>query len=131
MSTRNNADFIFPQEMPRNSPKGDVWGIGSVIHFLIHNGNAPIYYPADMREPSQQCQWDRRPEARRPNPNIRAKGYSGELAGCVMLALRMDEGRRPYANVLLRMVERIWGDVVKGRFDERVGLPRWVYGGGA
>lgn len=116
--------------MPRNSPKGDVWGMGSVIHFLIHGGNAPISYPPGTLEPSEQRRlWERRPEARSPNPNIRVKGYSGELAGCVMLALRMDEGRRPYAKVLLQMVERIWENVVRGRFDERAGLPRWVYGG--
>lgn len=79
-----------------------------------------------MLELSQLRLWERRPEARQPNLNISGAGYSEQLAACVALALRMDEGRRPYAKVMLQMVERAW-ESVRGRFDEKVGLPRWVY----
>ena len=56
-----------PPELPRHSPRGDVWSLGAVIYFLIHFKPPIARLPKDVpRTPSAKRALESAPEARQP-----------------------------------------------------------------
>ena len=125
--TPSGTNLFRGPELPRSSPKGDVWGLGAVIHNTIH-GRPPIAeLPAHTpRTKENYDSWHSRPEAREPEFAL-PWCYSDELADVLAFTLR-DEGVRPYAELLRRVVGRgedvVWEREGRGQW----GLPDWAFG---
>lgn len=91
-------------ELPRHSPKGDVYSLGAVIHFLIHF-QAPIAKLPDGI-PNTECArdaWASAPEARQPIMEF-VDEYSEELICVMLVALEADENKRKNSSQLLKFV---------------------------
>ena len=113
-------------EIPRSSPKGDVWSMGAVIHYMVHN-YAPIgALPGCLALTKENCRiWESRPEARQPKLRL-PRIYSQDLARLMGLSL-LEEGRRPYAEFIRREVSRAKA-MVRARVGKKVeGLVRWEF----
>lgn len=96
-----------PPELPRHSPKGDVYALGAVMHFLIHF-EAPIARLPDGACCSRSAKeaWAAAPEARRPVMEF-VDGYSEELVAMMLIALETDESKRKNSCQLLKMLEEV------------------------
>ena len=92
-------------ELPRHSPRGDVYSLGAVIHFLIHF-DAPIAEMPDgyLDTDSQRAAWVEAPEARKPIMAF-VKEYSERLVCMMLIALEPCESRRKNASQLLKCVD--------------------------
>ncbi len=96
-SVRNSSDRIIgtpeyqPPENPQASRKADIWAIGAIVHFLIHDLAPPIAPKPDFYDDSLQ-DWCCEPMARQPSPID--DNYSRGLAICVSEALRYDPSDR-------------------------------------
>ncbi len=100
--------FLFqPPELPRHSPKGDVYSLGAVIHFLIHF-RAPIAKLPDGLPDTQSVRdaWESAPEARAPIMEY-VDGYSKELIILMLIALEGDENKRKSSSTLSRFLSAI------------------------
>lgn len=84
-------------EIPHQSPAGDVWSLGAVIHWLVHRLPPTIPRPAGF--PGLQQEWELLPEARVPQKLPRC--YSVELNGYMMACLEWD----PRARITSRELE--------------------------
>lgn len=91
-------------ELPRHSPRGDVYALGAVIHFLIHF-RAPIAkLPAGASNSDRvRDAWESAPEARQPIMEF-VEGYSEELICAMLIALEADENKRKNSSQLLAFV---------------------------
>lgn len=98
------TDFWQPPERPRHSPRGDVYSLGAVVHFLIHF-EAPIAAMPDGFPDTESAKeaWVAAPEARRPLLEF-VDGYSEELVCMMLIALEADEGKRKNSSLLLKYV---------------------------
>ena len=96
-----------PPELPRHSPKGDVYALGAVMHFLIHF-EAPIARLPEGAGSSSSVKeaWAAAPEARRPLLEF-VDGYSDELICMMLIALEADENKRKNSHQLLKMLEEV------------------------
>ena len=118
--------FWQPPELPRHSPKGDVYSLGAVIHFLIHFQAPMATLPSGMddSEESVQAAWLAAPEARKPIREF-VEGYSEELICLMLVTLEPDENKRRNASRLLEGV----GACVEmvGSREEEVPLAEWAF----
>lgn len=91
-------------ELPRHSPRGDVYSLGAVMHFLIHF-EAPIAKLPDGVPTTDRVKdaWESAPEARQPIMEF-VDGYSEELICAMLIALEADENKRKNSSQLLRFV---------------------------
>ncbi|KAL9127628.1 MAG: hypothetical protein Q9217_003540 [Psora testacea] len=99
------TDIWRAPELPRSSPRSDVWAMGAVIHTLAHFyppiAPLPAHFPQTKHD---QEMWERKAEARQPDLDLPGF-YSRDLGRVLGLALRVEEGRRPYAGFILEKVE--------------------------
>ena len=96
--------FWQPPELPRHSPRGDVYSLGAVIHFLIHFEAPMAKMPDDFADTeSEKEAWLAAPEARRPFMEF-VDGYSEDLICIMLIALEADENKRKNSRVLLKYV---------------------------
>lgn len=89
-----------------NSAAGDVWGLGSVIHELVH-GMPPLLL--QHREKGDSEEWLYQAESKfvREMP----QGYSRELNECMMESLRWEPADRIDSFALLGMLYRGYKEV--------------------
>ncbi|KAL9097352.1 MAG: hypothetical protein Q9163_006366, partial [Psora crenata] len=75
------TDIWRAPELPRSSPKSDVWAMGAVIHTMVHFYPPIAPLPAHIPPTSHnRAMWERKPEARQPLlATVSAHGYSDEL----------------------------------------------------
>ena len=113
-------------EIPRSSPKSDVWSMGAVIHTMIHSyppiGVLPEYIPST--EENHHI-WESRPEARQPNLRL-PKDYSQDLARLMGFTM-LEEGRRPYAQFIRRQAGRAEANFRQKIGKKMEGLERWGF----
>ena len=105
--------FLFqPPELPRHSPKGDMYSLGAVIHFLIHF-KAPIAELPDGLPDTESVRnaWESAPAARAPIMEF-VDGYSKELICLMLIALEGDENKRKSSSTLSRFIS----DVIQQKF---------------
>ena len=97
--------FWQPPELPRHSPKGDVYSLGAIIHFLIHLQAPMAKLPDGMNDESESVKaaWAAAPEARRPIFGY-VEAYSEELVCMMLVALEADENKRRNSSRLLECV---------------------------
>ena len=95
--------FWQPPELPRHSPKGDVYSLGAVVHFMIHFDAPVAEMPSDGSQ-SERDEWASAPQARRPRMEF-VNGYSEELVCLMLIALEPDENKRKSASQLLKWVD--------------------------
>ena len=124
--------FWQPPELPRHSPKGDVYSLGAIIHFLIHFEAPMAKLPSEMNDQSEgaKAAWRAAPEARRPILEY-VDGYSEDLVCMMLIALEADENKRRNASRLLEFVcayvERRFPDGSMKREAEEEPLARWAF----
>ena len=124
-----------PPELPRHSPKGDVYSLGAVIHFMVHC-EAPIVEMPDGLANTQDVRdaFFAAPETRRPILDF-VHGYSEELVCMMLMALEPDEKKRKNASQLFKYVS----DVIEMKFPsgsdslreaaEDWPMARWAFDG--
>ena len=120
-----------PPELPRHSPKGDVYSLGAVMHFLIHFDPPIAKVPSGLSE-SLRDMWVAAPETRRPIMEF-VDEYSEELICVMLIALEPDEHRRKNSSQLLKCVN----DCVEMKFPSNSGamqkatekwpMDRWAF----
>ena len=93
-----------PPEMPRHAPKGDVYSLGAVIHFLIHF-QAPVEEMPDGSPDTESVReaWWATSEAKRPILEF-VDEYSEDLICMMLIALEADEKKRKNSSRLLQFV---------------------------
>lgn len=114
--------FWQPPELPRHSPRGDVYSLGAVIHFLIHF-EAPMAKMPDRFPDTKSAKeaWVAAPEARQPLLEF-VDGYGDELICMMLIALEADESKRRNSSLLLKYVS----DCIEMRFPSGSGSMRKV-----
>lgn len=115
-----------PPEMPRSSPKGDVWSVGAVIHYLVHGkppiSDIPAVYPQTKKN---QQWWETRPEARCTEKQW-PKFYTPALQRAVEFVLRVED-RRPTASLLQERLGEWADESVRAHEPVRkYGLEKWA-----
>lgn len=100
------TDYWKGPEVPRASPKGDVWSLGAIIHQMVHFqgpiDDPPSHYPDDKYS---EALWYQQPKARRVISTV-PEPYSNELRDAMLYALKPYESR-PDSRQLLMMVEKL------------------------
>ncbi|KAI9845162.1 MAG: hypothetical protein M1837_005047 [Sclerophora amabilis] len=110
-----------PPEVPMHdlAGKGDVWGVGAVLHAMCRLDHGPVPNPPPGQHPQT---WFLTPEVR--VPKRAGSHYSPQLNEILSAALTLDRARRPTAMPLL--VE------VRGKYAASAvkykPLPSWLYG---
>lgn len=89
-------------EIPRHSPAGDIWGLGAIIHWMVHR-RAPMR-PLPRNFPGSPQAWEELPEARMPQPLPRS--YSKKLNDYMLLCLAWDPRDRISSRMLVDALER-------------------------
>ena len=98
------TDVWQPPELPRKAPKGDVWSLGAVIHYMIHRVSIIAGLPEDVEKTVQnEHRWYTRPEARQPLTEV-PEPYSRELVEMMLMACEKDHNKRINSNRLLMML---------------------------
>lgn len=77
-------------EFPHQSAAGDMWALGSVIHWLVHR--QPPIAPRPARFRGSEEDWEMEPKARKPMPLNRF--YTRDLNDTMMLCLQWNPGDR-------------------------------------
>lgn len=100
-------------EIPRKSPKGDVWSMGAVIHQMIHLDLPIERLPSGIENtPENLDAWESRKDIRKPITTI-PKPYSPKLIDMMLLALELDVNKRATSRRMTR--------TLKAAFLERFG----------
>lgn len=112
-------------ELPRHSPKGDVYSLGAVIHFLIHF-KAPIAKLPDGVPNTERMRaaWASWPPARKPVIGF-VDGYSEELVCAMLVPLEADEKKRKNSSQLLKFVSECIELKFPPGADLRWGAEEW------
>ena len=98
------TDVWQPPELPRKAPKGDVWSLGAVIHYMIHREVIIADLPEDVEQTVEnQARWNTKPEARQPLTNV-PDAYSTELGEMMLMACEKDHNKRISSSRLLTML---------------------------
>lgn len=96
-----------PPEIPRKSPKGDVWGLGATVHFMVHFEAPMLDLPKDWTPTDANYDvWEMKPEVRQPireTPGM----YSQELIDMMFVALEFDHNKRASSGRLLTVLEDV------------------------
>ena len=123
------TDAYSAPEMPRKSPKGDVYSLGATVHCLIHRGQPPIApMPRSWHRTKSNMEiWESRPEAR--SAMLVPDFYTVWLEQSMLYAL-LPEDRRPNAGLMADLLERDYKQAKERYPDAReVGLPVWALKG--
>jgi len=81
-------------EIPRQTPKGDVYSLGAIIHYLIHLESPLAAMPDSIPNTKHNRRiWDVTPEARQPKTTI-PEPYSEELCEFMLVATNLDHNTR-------------------------------------
>ncbi|KAL6713192.1 hypothetical protein ACLMJK_009313 [Lecanora helva] len=93
-----------PPEIPRKTPKGDVWSLGAVIHQMIHLQAPMLLLPEDL-EPTEKNmdRWELNPGARKVISET-PEQYSQDLINVMLVALEMNESKRANSSRLLSVL---------------------------
>ena len=101
---------VMPPELPRWTKRGDVWGLGAVIHEMVHGRNL-------IEPPTVATYWPRGnknyldvPESRKPREA--PKRYSSLLNRFLLSCLAWDPKDRPTS---LKLYERLRDEVKGGK----------------
>lgn len=109
VSYNGGTDLWIGPEIPQMTAKGDVWGLGSIIHALAHGegpvGPPPKHWPKD-REAADY--WYGSPRSRNPKPM--SSYYSDALSSNMMDCLIPDLRDRVSSLDLVRNLERDYHD---------------------
>ena len=98
------TDVWQPPELPRKAPKGDVWSLGSVIHYMIHQKIVIADLPEDIEKTVENYdRWHIRPEARQPLTEV-PEPYSTALVEMMLMACEKDHNKRVNSSRLLMML---------------------------
>ena len=98
------TDVWQPPELPRKAPKGDVWSLGAVIHYMIHREVIIADLPEDVEKTVEnQQRWNTKPEARQPLTKV-PDAYSPELVEMMLIACEKDHNKRISSSRLLTML---------------------------
>ena len=89
-------------EIPYHSPAGDIWGLGAIIHWLVHR--RPPVIPPPRGFPGTVGAWEALPEARMPQPLPRS--YSKKLNDYMLDFLERDPRDRVSSRMLVDALER-------------------------
>ena len=101
------TDVWQPPELPRKAPKGDVWSLGAVIHYMIHREFIVAGLPADVEKTVEnQHRWDTKPEARQPLTNV-PEAYSPGLVEMMLMACEKDHNKRISSSHLLMVLTHV------------------------
>lgn len=93
-------------EYPRSSPKGDIWGVGAVIHYLIHCQPPILPLPSRyLSTPEVQGWWEQRSEAKGARQDV-PKGHSWVLIKAMLKLLAIEERKRPLSKAVVDMMQR-------------------------
>lgn len=122
--------FWQPPEIPRKAPKGDVWAVGAVIHYMVHFTAPMLPLPRDIKPTDGNLErWWLRPDSRQP---IRAipEMYSRELITSMLVALEMNHNKRMNSNTLLTAIEDVMDQILPpspDRFKKAEPLAMWAF----
>ena len=98
-----------PPEIPRKSPKGDVWALGAVVHDMIHLKGPFADLPPEIDPtPANREIWAHKPEARRPILEV-PEMYSEELVGVMLKALEPEYKKRLSSRRLVLLLKTTMG----------------------
>ena len=98
------TDVWQPPELPRKAPKGDVWSLGAVIHYMIHQKLVIADLPQGVENTVEnEDRWCIRPEARQPLTEV-PEPYSTALVEMMLMACEKDHNKRINSNRLLMML---------------------------
>lgn len=98
------TDVWQPPELPRKAPKGDVWSLGAVIHYMIHRKIVIADLPEDVEKTvANEDRWCIKPEARQPLTEV-PEPYSTALVEMMLMACEKDHNKRINSNRLLAML---------------------------
>ncbi len=97
--------FWQPPEIPRKAPKGDVYAVGSIIHFMIHLTTPMLPLPSGVA-PTERNEdiWELKPDSRQPIRTI-PKMYSPDLIVLMLWAVEREECKRMSSRWLLRAIK--------------------------
>ena len=114
-----------PPELPRHSPKGDVYSLGTVIHFLIHF-DAPIAKLPDGAPDNSSTRdaWALTPQARQPRLYF-IDIYSEELICVMLIPLEADHNKRKNSSQLLKLLNHCIGQKFPPSCDLRQKAKEW------
>ncbi|KAG8532201.1 uncharacterized protein KY384_003842 [Bacidia gigantensis] len=114
-------------EMPRSSPKTDVWSVGAVIHFLIY-GHAPIASLPREFTPTKENEvaWEKKPEARYVRTDV-PEMYSEELVNAMLMALNYSASRRPHASQVVKFAGEEFREAKRNGRMKMAPLPEWAF----
>jgi len=98
-----------PPEIPRKTPKGDVWSLGAIIHYMIHLIPVMLPFPRDLAPTeANRERWHFDPWTRQPifdTPEM----YSDELIEMMFVALGRDHNTRVSSSRLVRELRAAMG----------------------
>ena len=98
------TDVWQPPELPRKAPKGDVWSLGAVVHYMIHQKIVIADLPEDVEKTVENDhRWCIRPEARQPLTEV-PEPYSPALVEMMLMACEKDHNKRISSNRLLMLL---------------------------
>ena len=98
------TDVWQPPELPRKAPKGDVWSLGAVIHYMIHRVSVVAGLPEYVEKTVEnEHRWYTTPEARQPLTEV-PEAYSAELVEMMLMACEKDHNKRINSIRLLMML---------------------------
>ena len=98
------TDVWQPPELPRKAPKGDVWSLGAVIHYMIHQKIVIADLPEDVEKTVEnENRWCIKPEARQPLTEV-PEIYSSALVEMMLMACEKDHNKRINSSRLLMML---------------------------
>ena len=93
-----------PPELPRKAPKGDVWSLGAVIHYMIHQKLVIADLPQGVENTIEtEDFWSTRPEARQPLTEV-PEPYSTALVEMMLMACEIDHNKRINSSRLLKLL---------------------------
>jgi serine/threonine protein kinase len=120
-------------EIPRQTPKGDVYSVGAIIHYLIHLESPLADMPANMPPTRHnQAMWEVAPEARQPRTSI-PELYSKELCEFMLVATNLDHNTRIGSTRLSKELNKFTEELLpkfSGSDDESHSFPLadWAFG---
>ena len=98
------TDVWQPPELPRKAPKGDVWSLGAVIHYMIYQKIIIADLPEDVEKTVEnEDRWCIKPEARQPLTEV-PEPYSMALVEMMLMACEKDHNKRVNSNRLSAML---------------------------
>lgn len=101
------TDVWQPPELPRKAPKGDVWSLGAVIHYMIHQKLVIADLPEDVEKSVEnENRWCIRAEARQPLTEV-PEPYSTALVEMMLTACEKDHNKRINSSRLLMMLTHL------------------------